>query len=243
MEKINCIAETYKTTLIFMNEGVERAYMEDFSAIESEEKLKERICKTVERLFNRGLISALGGNVSARIPEANEFWITPSGVFKGELKPKDLVKVDLDGNVVKGSLKPSIETPFHAVIYRKRVDVNAIVHSHNPIATGLALAGIQIQPITIEAVAILGDIKIVPWAIPGTKTLANLVGKHVENAKVLVLMNHGVVGVGSDLLEAEAVVETLEEVATIQFIARIFKDKIPLISREDIELIKKMYGI
>ncbi len=217
--------------------------MEGSSTIDSEEKLKARICKTMKRLFNRGLISALGGNISARLPGANEFWITPTGVFKGELESKDLVKVDLDGNVVKGFFKPSIETPFHTTIYRRRTDVNAIVHSHNPIAVGLALAGIQIQPITIEAVAILGNVKIVPWAIPGTKTLANLVGKYIEDAKVLILMNHGVVGVGSNLFEAEAVVETLEEVATIQFIARVFKDKLPLIPREDIELIKKTHRI
>lgn len=218
-------------------------YVKDFSIVDSERELKERICKTVERLFNRGLISALGGNISARIPGANEFWITPSGIFKGELESKDLVKVDLNGNIVEGILKPSIETPFHAVIYRKRSDVNAVIHSHNPIATGLALAGMQIQPVTIEAVAILGNIKIVPWAIPGTETLANLVGQHIENTKVLILMNHGIVGVGSNLLEAEAIVETLEEVAIIQFVARIFKEKIPLIPKEDIELIKKMRGI
>jgi len=217
--------------------------VKDFSVVDSEEELKKRICKTVKRLFNRGLISALGGNISARIPGAREFWITPSGIFKGELKLKDLVKVDLDGNVVEGLLNPSIETPFHAIIYRKRADVNAIVHSHNPIATGLALAGIQIQPVTIEAIAILGNVKIVPWAIPGTKTLANLIGKHIENTKVLILMNHGVVGVGSDLLEAEAIVETLEEVAAIQFIARAFKEKIPLIPKKDIEVIKRMREI
>ena len=82
-----------------------------------------------------------------------------------------------------------------------------------------------------------------PWAIPGTKTLANLIGKHIENTKVLILMNHGVVGVGSDLLEAEAIVETLEEVAAIQFIARAFKEKIPLIPKKDIEVIKRMREI
>ncbi|MEM2272947.1 MAG: class II aldolase/adducin family protein [Candidatus Bathyarchaeia archaeon] len=206
-----------------------------------EDKLKENICKVMKRLFNRGLISALSGNVSARLPGASDFWITPSGVFKGELNPGDLVKVDLHCNVVGGTLSPSIETPFHAAIYRRRTDINAIVHSHNPITTALTLAGIEIKPVTIEAAITLGEIKVIPWALPGTEKLANLIGEHVEGARALVLMNHGVIGVGRSLLEAEAIVETLEEAATVQFIASLFTRDIPLIPEKDIELMKK-YG-
>ncbi len=208
-----------------------------------EEELKKEICKTMKRLFDRGLISALGGNISARLPGANEFWITPSGVFKGELTPEDLIKIDLNGKVIEGFLRPSVETPFHAMIYRKRADVNAVIHSHNPIATGLALAGIQIQPLTIEAAVVLRRVKVVPWAFPGTDKLAKLIGEYVEGARALILMNHGVVGVGSNLLEAEAIVETLEEVATVQFVASLFKREIPLIPEEDMELIKRLYKV
>ncbi|MEM1586085.1 MAG: class II aldolase/adducin family protein [Candidatus Bathyarchaeia archaeon] len=208
----------------------------------SEEELKEEVCRVMRRLFNRGLISAISGNVSARLPDAGEFWITPSGVFKGDLKPNDLVKLDLDGNVIEGSLKPSIETPFHAAIYRRRNDVNAVVHSHNPITSGLTLVGIKIKPATIETATMLGEVKVVPWALPGTKRLANLVSEYIEGAKALVLMNHGVIGVGRSLLEAEAIVEALEEAATVQFIASLFARDIPLIPEEDIELMKKLYG-
>ena len=208
-----------------------------------EEDLKEEICKTIKRLFDRGLISALGGNISARIPEANKFWITPSGVFKGELEPDDLIKVDLDGNVVEGVMRPSIETPFHAIIYKRRTDVNAVVHCHNPVATGLALAGIPIQPITIESAVVLRKVQIVPWAFPGTDALADLVGKHIEGTRALILMNHGVIGVGCNLLEAETIVETLEEVAMTHFVASLFKKKISFIPEEDIELIKRLYKI
>jgi ribulose-5-phosphate 4-epimerase/fuculose-1-phosphate aldolase len=217
--------------------------MDEFLSFGSEEELKEEICETMKRLFNRGLISALGGNVSARVPEAKEFWITPSGVFKGELGPEDLLKVDLDGKVLEGFLRPSVETPFHAMIYRKRTDVNAVVHCHNPFATGLAIAGIPILPITVEAAVVLRKVQIVPWAFPGTDTLANLVGEYIEGVRALVLMNHGVIGVGSNLLEAETIVETLEEVATTQFVASVFKRDIPLIPEEDIELIKKLYKV
>lgn len=217
--------------------------MGEFSAGDFEEELKGEICKTIRRLFDRGLISALGGNVSARLPGASEFWITPSGVFKGELMPDDLIKADLDGRVTEGFLRPSVETPFHAAIYRKRADVNAVIHSHNPIATGLALAGIPIQPVTVEAAVVLRKVQVVPWAFPGTDALADLVSKHIEGARALILMNHGVIGVGSNLLEAEAIVETLEEVATVQLVAYLFKKDLPLIPEEDMELIKRLYKV
>lgn len=223
--------------------GYKVMVMEEFLPLGSEEDLKEDICKTMRRLFDRGLISALGGNISARLPGASEFWITPSGVFKGELMPEDLIKVDLEGKVTEGFLRPSVETPFHAIIYRKRADVNAVIHSHNPISTGLALAGIPIQPVTVEAAVVLRRVQVVPWAFPGTDALADLVGKHIEGARALILMNHGVIGVGSNLLEAEAIVETLEEVATAQLVAYLFKKELPLIPEEDMELIKRLYKV
>lgn len=209
----------------------------------SEEDLKKEICEVMKRLFNRGLVSALGGNISARIPGAKGFWITPSGVFKGELEPEDLVKVDLSGNVVEGLMKPSVETPFHATIFAKREDVNAVVHCHNPVATGLALAGISIQPVTIESAVVLRKVQIVPWAFPGTDVLAELIGKHIMGARALILQNHGVIGVGYNLLEAETIVETLEEVAMTQFVASLFRKELPMIPEKDMELIRKLYKI
>jgi len=206
----------------------------------TEEELKKDVCKVMAALYRRGLISAVGGNISARVPGAKEFWITPSGVFKGELTTGDLVKLDLEGNVVEGVVKPSNEVPMHRAIYSKRLDVNAIVHAHNPVATGLALAGIPIQPITIEAVVTLRKVPIVPFVFPGTDALAKAVAEHIVGVRALILQNHGVVGVGFNLIEAETVIETLEEVATTQFVAYHF-GKPPLIPEKEIELAKKLY--
>lgn len=212
-----------------------------YEALFTEDELKEDICEVIKRLFDRGLVSALGGNVSARLPGANEFWITPSGVFKGELKHDDLLKLDLNANVVEGLMRPSTESPLHAAVYRHRDDVNAIVHAHNPIATGLALAGITIQPITIESVVVLRRVPIVPFVFPGTDALSEAVAKNIQGVRCLILQNHGVIAVGFNLLEAETVVETLEEVATAQFVALLFKKRPPLIPERDVELAKKLY--
>jgi len=185
----------------------------------TEEEIKREICRVMAVMHRRGLISAIGGNVSARIPGAEEFWITPSGIFKGELSIDDLVKVNLEGKIIEGFSKPSVEVNMHREIYRNRPDVNAIVHAHNPVVTGLASAGVEIQPITIEATALLKKVPILPFVFPGTKDLASLVAKHIVNAKALILQNHGVIGVGANLVEAEAIVETLEEAAIAQWVA------------------------
>lgn len=208
----------------------------------SEDEIKQEITRVMRALYERGLVSALGGNVSARVPGASEFWITPSGVFKGNVNVDDLVKVDLDGNVIEGVLRPSTETPFHAAIYRVRPDVNAVIHAHNPVTLGLALAGVNLKPISVEAVMTLRRVEVVPFAFPGTDQLAKLVADAaLKGARAIILMNHGVVGLGANLLEAEAIVETLEEVATAQFVAMALGKEPPVIPEKYVELYMKLY--
>ncbi|MEM2739849.1 MAG: class II aldolase/adducin family protein [Candidatus Bathyarchaeia archaeon] len=212
-------------------------------SIFSEEELKIEIIRVMKTLYDRGLVSALGGNVSARIPGPSTIWITPSGVFKGNLKPDDLVKISLDGDVIEGFMRPSVEWPVHTAIYRVRPDVNAVIHAHNPITTGLALAGIELKPITVEAVVTLRSVPVVPFAYPGTDELAKLVAERVMGVRALILQNHGVVALGYNLVEAEAIVETLEEVATTQLVAMIASGgREPLVIPEkDRELISRLY--
>jgi len=187
-----------------------------------EEELKRDICRVMRNLYRRGLVSALSGNVSARLPESKEFWITPSGAFKGGLRPSNLVKLDLDGRVVAGSGRPSVEARMHAAIYRVRPDVNAVVHAHNPFTVGLVSAGVDLDSsVSAEALTYIGSrIEVAPYAPPGSEELAKLVAERASRgAKVIVLQSHGVVALGSNLYEAEAVAEALEEVALIHFVA------------------------
>ncbi|HIQ03230.1 MAG TPA: class II aldolase/adducin family protein [Desulfurococcales archaeon] len=187
-----------------------------------EEELKRNICYVMRLLYERGLVSALSGNVSARLPGAREFWITPSGLFKGMIKPSDLVKIDLNGNITSGNRKPSIETPLHTAIYRSRHDINAIVHSHNPYTIGLILAGVELKPITVEGALILKKTTIIPYAPPGSSKLVQLVSKEVSKGyNILILKHHGVIAASTDLFKALALVEMLEELAKTQFICRV----------------------
>lgn len=184
-------------------------------------------------------MAGIGGNVSARLPKRKEIWITPSGLYKPDLKSEDLVKINLEGKALESVFKPSIEWPLHLAIYKKRADVNAVVHAHNPVTIGLALAGFKPKPITPEAVMLLGNVPILKFVYPSTAKLGKLVGKEIAGRRALILQNHGVVAVGHDLTEVICIVEVLEEVSTTMLIANLV-GKPKLLSPQQIELIKKL---
>ncbi|MCD6235560.1 MAG: class II aldolase/adducin family protein [Thaumarchaeota archaeon] len=211
----------------------------------SEDEIKNEIIRISKVLYDRQLINALGGNISGRVPGSNEFWITPSQVFKGALTVDDLVKMNLEGELIEGVYKPSMEWLFHAAIYKVRPDVNGIVHAHNPMVLGLTLAGKEIKTtITDEAVLLLRRIEKVPFKLPGTEVLAEEVAKAASTgARALILENHGVIGLGTNLLEAEAIVELLESIATIEFVSYALGQEPKEIPPDEIEVAKKYWGI
>ncbi len=104
------------------------------------EDISEKIVKAGRELHNHGLVRGTSGNISAKIPGTDTFLIKPSGARMEALKPKDLVLVDLNGNKIGRELQVSLETPMHAAIYKVRRDVQAVIHTHPPIATAFGIA-------------------------------------------------------------------------------------------------------
>lgn len=105
------------------------------------EELKEKVWKANLQLPAHHLVTFTWGNVSALDRETGYFVIKPSGVPYEDLKPEDMVVVDLDGNKVEGDLNPSSDTPTHAVLYSRFPELGGIVHTHSTFATSWAQAG------------------------------------------------------------------------------------------------------
>lgn len=125
---------------------------------------KKTLCRIGAQMKEAGLVTACDGNISFRRSDG-AIVITPSGVPKGELKPKHLLVVDLDGHVLEGTGKASSESALHLEIYRKRDDVKAIIHAHPITATALTVAGIPFRPdIVTEGALVLGPVPTVPYA-------------------------------------------------------------------------------
>jgi L-ribulose-5-phosphate 4-epimerase len=107
-------------------------------------ELKERAWQTNLEIPRRGLAIYTFGNVSALDAGRGVFAIKPSGVAYESLTPADMVVVDLDGNVVEGSLKPSSDTKTHAALYRAFQGIGGVVHTHSTYATAWAQACLPI---------------------------------------------------------------------------------------------------
>jgi L-fuculose-phosphate aldolase len=190
-----------------------------------EKRIREDIVNVMRNLYRRGLVSALSGNASIRVPGTNCIWITPSGIFKGGLTVDDLVKIDLEGNVVEGFRKPSSEWRFHVAIYKSRPDINAVIHAHNPVTVAFSLSGLRLdESLLSEVMYFIKRIDYIPLVEPGTETLAKLVADRVSRgSNAIILERHGVIGVGKDIYEAEMIVESLEDLANVQLLSGLIR--------------------
>ncbi len=189
---------------------------------DSKAYLRTEIVEISRRLYNRGLVSGAGGNVSAIVRDSETALITPSGLCKGNLRPDDIVEVDYSGRRVSGGLEPTSELLMHLRVYEVRSDVNAIVHAHPPVSTGFACAGISLNYTAIpEVIAMLGKISFVGYATPTTEELAFKVSKHILEANALLLENHGTITIGSNLEQAYQRVELLEDLAKTTLVAKL----------------------
>lgn len=172
-----------------------------------------------KNIYDKGLISGKAGNISARFKLGSEdlIGITPTLKSLANLSEEDIVLVDLDGNILtKG--KPSSEVNMHIEIYKKRPDVNGIVHTHSPYATGFSFSNKRIK--RLEG---FGEIKnpflpYIEYEKPGSVELAIKASEGIGKDDVLVLKNHGVICVSDNLKEAESLAVFVEESAKTQFI-------------------------
>jgi len=138
------------------------------------------------------------GNLSVR--DGDAFAVTPTGVPYDAFDAADVPVVGVDGAVRGGEMAPSSEVPMHAAIYR-RDEPGAIVHTHSPWTTTLAVAHEELPPIHYMIVAVGRRVPVADYAPFGTKELAaNAVGAMAEaDSDAVILANHGLVVTGPDL--------------------------------------------
>ena len=195
------------------------------------EELKQKVYEANMLLPKYKLITFTWGNVSGIDRESGLFVIKPSGVEYDELKPEDMVVVDLEGNVVEGKYRPSSDTATHLELYKAFPELGGVVHTHSSYATSWAQAGRSIPCYgTTHADYIYGDVPCVRCLTKDeiedayeTNTGRLIVSDFKEKNRDVVAVpgvlckNHGVFTWGKDAHDAVHNAVVVEEVAKMAF--------------------------
>lgn len=209
---------------------------------------KKLIVESGKRMAGSGLTVETWGNISYRDPETQLVYLTPSAMLYDTIVESDVVVCKLDGTIVEGTRKPTIETEMHLSIYRNREDVNAVVHTHPMYSMVYAAQGKDIPLIIDEAAQILGDTcRCADYALPGTSELAkNCVDALGEKSNACLVHSHGAVCVGGDMDGAFKVAKVLEVTSQIYYMIEATGGKPVGISPENVaamqDFVKNSYG-
>ncbi|WZL81322.1 class II aldolase/adducin family protein [Vallitaleaceae bacterium 9-2] len=180
----------------------------------NEIKIRNAICDVGQKLYDKEFVAANDGNISVKLDD-NTLLVTPTAVSKGGMKPDEIVKMTLDGEILSGG-KPSSEVKMHIQVYKTNPEIQAVVHAHPPISTAFAVARVPMEtPILAEAVVNLGVVPVADFALPGTKEVPESIKPYVRDYNAVLLANHGLLTWGRDLREAFFRMESVEHYGKI----------------------------
>lgn len=181
--------------------------------------LAQQICDVMRMMYEQEMVVANDGNVSARLPNGN-LLITASGVLKGYMTPDQVIECDAQGNSLDGR-RVTTEVKMHVAAYETRPDIRAVVHGHPIYAVAFSLAGVSLAECVIpEIIVTMGTIPTAPYATPSTYALPESLQAFLSRGDAVIMERHGVVTVGSDLIDAYKKMEMVEHTAKITHAAR-----------------------
>ena len=195
------------------------------------EELKAKVCKANLELVQHGLVIFTWGNVSAIDRETGLVVIKPSGVSYDNMKPSDMVVVDLDGNIVEGDLNPSSDTPTHLALYRAWPEIGGVVHTHSTYPTAWAQAGRDLPNIgTTHADYFHKEIPCTDFMTEaevkgayeletGNVIIRRFEGMNPVHTPGVLVKNHGPFSWGKDAFDAVHNAVVMEQVAKMAYIA------------------------
>jgi ribulose-5-phosphate 4-epimerase/fuculose-1-phosphate aldolase len=186
-------------------------------------QLAEKISLSCRILAREGQGDATSGHVSARSAGSTVLHMKPNGLGLDEIEPLDIILIDLEGNKVGGSgRRRHVEFPIHTEIYKKRPDVNCLIHTHPPFAVAFGAVGRRLRPIGHDGVP-FADLPLFTETGELIKTpeqgraLAVCLGQ----GRAVLMRNHGVVVVGGSVEEATVLAISLEKAMKVQFLAEL----------------------
>ena len=182
------------------------------------QKEREQVVEYGKRLSTDNLTTGTSGNISVYNREKGLIAIKPSGIGYFDIKPEDVVVIDIDGNIVDGNRSPSSEVALHTIFYKNKPEVNAVVHCHSVFASTFAALGMPIKAVHY----VIGDvganeIPCAPYVTFGTEALAESAIKACHHSNAAILGNHGQVTCGTSIESAYGLAVNVEFLAEVQY--------------------------
>ncbi len=192
-------------------------------ATPAETELRAEIVRVGRLMHANEFVDGTSGNLSARLGP-DRILATPSGLAKGFLEPDQLIVVNLRGEVMAAGpgLQPTSELLMHLEAYRRRPDVNAVIHAHPITSVALSIAGVSLAECVIpEAIVVLGLVPTTPYATPSSEENQRAISEVIVRHDAIILQYHGTLTVGRDVTEAYLRLETLEHTAKIVALSKL----------------------
>lgn len=177
--------------------------------------------KQIEKIIKYGKICGeknytpgYSGNISARYKDG--LLITTSGSSNGYLTPNDIVYTNNDGNSLEKGKKPSSEKFLHIEIYKRRPEINYVIHVHAPYLSSFASAGRDLMaPVMAENVFYFSGIPLAEYALPSTMELVENTVKYFDEYDAVLMANHGFVVASKTIEDAYMKLELAESYAQV----------------------------
>jgi L-fuculose-phosphate aldolase len=178
---------------------------------------REQIVEYGKKLVTSNLTKGTGGNLSIFNRKKKLMAISPSGMDYFQIRPENVVVLDLDGNKVEGDKLPSSEYEMHRIFYANRTDLDAIIHTHTMYATTIACLNWDLPPVHYM-VALAGlNVRCAKYATYGTKELAENAFEAMKDRKAVLLANHGLLAGAGDIANAFNITEEIEYCAELYY--------------------------
>ncbi|WP_010251774.1 class II aldolase/adducin family protein [Acetivibrio cellulolyticus] len=201
-----------------------------------EDLIRKNIVKVSKLMYDKELVNPYEGNVS--ILHEEQVYITPAGICKGYLTEDMIVVTDLNGNVLEGMYKPSSEIKLHLASYKLRSDIRSVVHAHPPFSTAYAVANKPIETKAYtEMIALFDKIPVAKYGTPSTDQITDGIKDYIDNYDIILLANHGIISVGTDIFNAFFKLEAAESMAKTLLLTKMLGGEKEL---PDVEL-EKLY--
>ena len=207
-------------------------------------RLRELICTLAKSMFDRGLTGGSTGNISARTLDGG-LLVSPTGTSFGRLDPGRLSHFDVQGLLIDGD-KPTKEMPLHSAFYDTRSSAGAVVHLHSCHSVALSMmpdvdADNFLPPLTPYGIMKLGQVKLLPFFMPGDPAMGDAVRGLAGKRSAVMLANHGPVVAGKDIEAACNAIEELEDTARLAMMTRGLSPR--ALSQIQVQAIVSKFGV